>query len=65
MSLTCSNSIKFTSSGYIAVQLSFENDLLIFSVKDTGIGISKKLSEAIFEPFVQADVSLTRKHQGY
>jgi len=36
-----------------------------FSVKDTGIGISKQLSEAIFEPFVQADTSLTRRHQGF
>jgi len=60
-----SNSIKFTSSGYIAVTVSFEGNHLVFSVKDTGIGISKKLSEAIFEPFVQADTSLTRKHQGY
>jgi signal transduction histidine kinase len=60
-----SNSIKFTSSGYIAVTVSFEGNHLVFSVKDTGIGINKKLSEAIFEPFVQADTSLTRKHQGY
>jgi len=36
-----------------------------FSVKDTGVGISKQLSEAIFEPFVQADTSLTRRHQGF
>ena len=60
-----SNSVKFTASGYIAVIVSFNGSHLTFSVKDTGIGISKKLSEAIFEPFVQADTSLTRKHQGY
>ena len=45
--------------------MSLESNLLEISVKDTGIGISKKLSEAVFEPFVQVDTSLTRKHQGY
>jgi signal transduction histidine kinase len=60
-----SNSVKFTKAGYIFVTVSFEDNSLVFSVKDTGIGISKKLCDAIFEPFVQADTSLTRKHQGY
>jgi Histidine kinase-, DNA gyrase B-, and HSP90-like ATPase len=46
------------------VTISFDENRLVLSVKDTGIGINKKLSEAIFEPFVQADTSLTRKHQG-
>jgi signal transduction histidine kinase len=45
--------------------VSYEAPNLIFSVEDTGIGINQKLSDAIFEPLVQADTSLTRRHQGY
>lgn len=60
-----SNAIKFTTSGYIVVTVSSEDDTIVFSVRDTGIGISNNLSQAIFEPFVQADTSLTRRHQGY
>ena len=59
-----SNSVKFTNTGFIMVTISYDEDRLVLSVTDTGIGISKKLSDAIFEPFVQADTSLTRRHQG-
>lgn len=56
--------MKFTNAGYIMVTVSYEENHLVLSVRDTGIGINKNLSDAIFEPFVQADTSLTRKHQG-
>jgi len=59
------NAIKFTKSGGITVEASLENpSRLVFSVTDTGIGISKDKHEVIFKRFDQADTSITRKHGG-
>lgn len=62
-----SNSIKFTQKGH--VKLSFKkSDLdgynICISVEDTGIGISKKKQQVIFEKFRQADGSVTREFGG-
>ncbi len=63
------NAIKFTETGEIVVSVS-ENKRdddqveLLFSVADTGIGISKEQADTIFRPFEQADVSTTRKYGG-
>ncbi|CAA6803271.1 MAG: Unknown protein [uncultured Sulfurovum sp.] len=65
-----SNAIKFTPEGgevFIAIQLlkSTKNDQLIsFSVTDTGIGISQKDLEDIFKAFIQADSSFSKKFGG-
>ncbi|MHB8384723.1 MAG: PAS domain-containing hybrid sensor histidine kinase/response regulator, partial [Candidatus Binataceae bacterium] len=61
------NAIKFTSSGEILV--SVENDpakpgALLFSVRDTGVGIAANKLESIFLPFTQADSSTTRRYGG-
>ena len=37
---------------------------LKFSVRDTGIGMTKEQSAKLFQPFTQADMSTTRKHGG-
>ncbi len=68
MNLT-SNAIKFTEYGEIAVRVklqSRDNDrvTLLFEVEDTGIGLTKKQEEVLFESFEQADVSTTRKYGG-
>jgi PAS domain S-box-containing protein len=69
------NAIKFTSEGKIVLKVFTENPQivnyskekseelidLIIEVQDTGIGISKELQEAIFEPFVQ---ERDNKHHG-
>ena len=58
------NAIKYTNKGSIelAYQLNAEN--IVFSVKDTGIGIPKNRLLAIFDRFVQADISDKNAKQG-
>jgi len=62
-----SNGIKFTEVGEIAVAVSVPagaEDLLRFEVRDTGVGISAEDQERLFESFVQADPSTTRRYGG-
>lgn len=54
-----SNALKFTENGLIEIGTYIKGDRLYFFVKDTGIGIPKKLQKAIFEPFRQVDNSTT------
>lgn len=63
------NAIKFTPAGKVTVTLKsetkgVEHAWLHFAVSDTGIGIAKEKYDLIFRPFVQADVSMTRKYGG-
>ncbi len=63
------NAIKFTHEGsiHIDVHVDSENNdstLLHFSVKDTGIGISKEHMNTLFEGFTQGDISTTRRYGG-
>ncbi|KAF3913916.1 hypothetical protein ABW21_db0205554 [Orbilia brochopaga] len=60
------NAMKFTRRGYIMVRLwtSADENALCVCVSDTGIGISPASQTIVFEPFRQADTSLTRKHLG-
>ncbi len=63
-----SNSLKFTEQGEIVVYVTHgeenNNDYVLFSVTDTGIGIPNEKLESIFESFTQADSSITRKYGG-
>jgi len=61
-----SNASKFTRSGSIAIAAALDagtGDVRV-SVEDCGIGIPNHLIESLFEPFVQADASTTRKYGG-
>ncbi|MGH2441655.1 MAG: PAS domain S-box protein [Chloroflexota bacterium] len=63
------NSVKFTERGDIVVKATLEalNESgvrLRFSVSDTGIGLSEVARKRLFQPFVQADGSTTRKYGG-
>ncbi|MBF0446387.1 MAG: response regulator [Magnetococcales bacterium] len=59
------NAIKFTSSGGVVFSVAqLEDNLIQFTVRDTGIGISEKQVEQIFKPFVQADSTTTRNFGG-
>src|SRR5207248_9032107 len=59
-----SNACKFTEHGTVSVnvdQIKLENrDWIQFQVRDTGIGISAKQKENLFQEFAQADASIAR-----
>lgn len=63
------NAFKFTEKGSVSLSVSLLQKaegscLLHFVVADTGIGIEESVREKIFRPFVQSDVSVTRKYGG-
>ena len=63
------NSIKFTSEGYVKLIVACQketNDLIevLFTVEDTGIGIEKEVQDRLFKPFSQADSSTARRFGG-
>lgn len=63
------NAVKFTERGEITVSaicesVSEEGVSLRFSVQDTGIGMSAAAQQRLFQPFTQADGSVTRKYGG-
>ena len=63
------NAVKFTETGGVAVALALvsrqgDDIVLRCSVADTGIGVTPEQRDRIFAPFVQADMSTTRKYGG-
>jgi PAS domain S-box-containing protein len=63
------NAVKFTEKGEIRLEIGLaertgEKVQLKFSVRDTGIGMTKEQAAKLFQPFTQADMSTTRKHGG-
>lgn len=59
-----SNAIKFTHRGSIEIGYQVLDNKIMFSVKDTGIGIPPDMQDAIFDRFIQSDVSDTREYGG-
>jgi PAS domain S-box-containing protein len=63
------NAVKFTSSGEIVVSTELVKKdsaqvTLKFSVQDTGVGMTAEQAARLFQPFMQADSSTTRKYGG-
>jgi len=63
------NAIKFTERGEIGLNIDLlertgDKVQLKFSVRDTGIGMTREQAAKLFQPFSQADMSTTRKHGG-
>ena len=61
-----SNAAKFTKEGTITLNVSkdINSEEIKFEIKDTGIGISEKYIDDIFNKFTQQDSSTTRKYGG-
>ena len=60
-----SNAVKFTSEGTISLSVSKVNqNRFQFKIKDTGRGLTKEEQKNIFNAFVQADGSASRRHEG-
>jgi len=64
------NSFKFTESGEVSLTVTNETTsnsgpcTLHFAVRDTGIGLSAESISRLFQPFIQADSSITRRYGG-
>jgi signal transduction histidine kinase len=63
------NAIKFTEKGTIAITITatpLQNGdfMLHCAIRDTGIGIAPEQQLTLFEPFTQADISMTRRYGG-
>lgn len=60
-----SNALKFTpAGGYVKLSLDENEDCLLISVEDSGIGIAKENHSAVFDRFHQIDSASTRKYEG-
>ncbi len=58
------NATKFTEKGRVTIRTIREDDQVLISVKDTGIGIPPELLESVFQEFTQVDTTSTRKVGG-
>jgi PAS domain S-box-containing protein len=63
------NAIRFTKEGEVSVKVECEScdsgrDVIIFSVRDTGRGISPEEQSRLFDPFAQIENSFARSHEG-
>lgn len=59
-----SNAAKFTEDGTITIRVTSDDDVLRVEVSDTGIGIQPEALDRLFQPFVQADDSTSRRYGG-
>ena len=62
----CGNAVKFTARGGVTLTISYDqaSSVLKCGVVDSGIGLSAEQMSNLFQPFTQADDSITRKYGG-
>jgi len=58
------NAIKFTPQGEVSLHVQAEGKQVCLAVRDTGIGIAGDRLQKIFEPFAQADATMSRRFGG-
>lgn len=59
-----SNAIKFSEKGTIVVKVGIEEDVVVTQIIDQGLGIKPEDVEKLFQPFIQLEDGLSRKHEG-
>ena len=59
-----SNALKFTEQGGVTLEVRRADDRVRFVVRDTGVGFDPAIVEQLFQPFQQADGSITRRFGG-
>jgi signal transduction histidine kinase len=59
-----SNAIKFTEKGEIVVEAVKKGEMIEFTVRDSGVGISEDNVKKLFSDFYQVDSSVSRKYGG-
>ena len=58
------NAIKFTKKGFITITITHQENIFTFQIEDSGIGISQKEQESLFNSFSQVDASNSREYNG-
>ena len=58
------NALKFTEQGQVTLRVGYQDGNLTLQVQDTGIGIAPEDLVRIFDPFAQADATITRQFGG-
>lgn len=58
------NALKFTDAGFIELGVTLRNHVLVFYVKDSGVGISDDRKTKVFDRFTQGSELLTRNYEG-
>lgn len=58
------NAVKFTSEGEVVLEVEGGKDRLVFSVRDTGIGISSEVLKRISQEFIQGQQGNSREYEG-
>ncbi|NQU67422.1 MAG: response regulator [Candidatus Marinimicrobia bacterium] len=58
------NAIKYTDKGEVSIQLSGTPENQILQIKDTGIGMSEKYQQELFDVFTQESSGYSKKYQG-
>jgi len=58
------NAVKFTEQGGVELRVAPDGGRIFFSIRDTGIGMDEQARARLFQPFGQADDSITRKYGG-
>jgi len=58
------NAVKFTEQGTISIRASYDDQLLVIAVTDTGIGIAEEKQARLFTPFEQLESDINRRFGG-